>query len=246
MKVLYYERNGFCLWCTRLERGRFSEVARLSAGGFDLGFACGRQVGQQQVIGVNGGAPREHNGAFDDVPQFADIPGPAIARQHGNCFRGIARHPPSRFLGKQQEEIVCQFGNVFRPFSQRGNIDSHDVQRVPTPDGNGFLNEGTIFPDRIPGHKIGHAYQLPYRAITPQRAECSNLLVPVALSSTHVAMSSLRVEPTWMVLGQSSGIAAALALETKRAVQDLPYPELRARLLAQGQALDLLPLPPLR
>lgn len=124
-------------------------------------------------------------------------------------------------------------------------IDSHDVQRVPTPDGNGFINEGTIFPDRIPGHKIGHAHQLPYRAITPKRAECDNLLVPVALSSTHVAISSVRVEPTWMVLGQSAGVAAALAVKTQRSVQELPYPELRARLIAQSQALDLLPLPPL-
>ncbi len=124
-------------------------------------------------------------------------------------------------------------------------IDSHDVQRVPTADGTGFINEGTIFPDRIPGHKIGHAHQLPYRAITPRRAECDNLLVPVALSSTHVAMSSIRVEPTWMVLGQSAGVAAALAVKTKRAVQDLPYTELRPRLIAQGQALDLLPLPAL-
>ena len=124
-------------------------------------------------------------------------------------------------------------------------IDSHDVQRVPTADGTGFINEGTIFPDRIPGHKIGHTHQLPYRAITPKRAECDNLFVPVALSCTHVAMSSIRVEPTWMVLGQSSGVAAVLAVKLKRTVQDLPYAELRPRLVAQGQALDLLPLPPL-
>lgn len=124
-------------------------------------------------------------------------------------------------------------------------IDSHDVQRVPTPDGKGFINEGTIFPVHIPGHRIGHAHQLPYRAITPRRAECDNLLVPVALSCTHVAMSSIRVEPTWMVIGHSSGVAAALAVKTKRTVQDLSYTELRPRLLAQGQALDLLPLPPL-
>lgn len=124
-------------------------------------------------------------------------------------------------------------------------IDSHDVQRVPTPDGNGFINEGTIFPVRMPGRRLGYPHQLPYRAITPQRAECTNLLVPVALSSTHVAISSVRVEPTWMVLGHSSGIAAALALKEGVAVQDLAYARLRERLLAQGQALDLLHLPPL-
>ena len=123
-------------------------------------------------------------------------------------------------------------------------IDSHDVQRVATADGKGFIAEGTIFPVRIPGYGIGYRHQLPYRAITPKRAECQNLLVPVSLSSTHVAISSVRVEPTWMALGQSAGIAAALAAKTKQAVQDLPYPTLREHLLAQKQVLEIPPLPP--
>ncbi len=124
-------------------------------------------------------------------------------------------------------------------------IDSHDVQRVPTEDGTGFINEGTIFPVRVPRRRFGYAYQVPYRAITPKRQECRNLLVPVAMSSSHVAFSSIRVEPTWMMLGHSAGIAATLAAKQNVAVQDVPYPQLRERLLAQGQALDLLPLPPL-
>lgn len=123
-------------------------------------------------------------------------------------------------------------------------IDSHDVQRVARPDGT-VVNEGTIFPVRMAGRPHGHPYHVPYRAVVPRRRECDNLLVPVALSCTHVALASIRVEPTWMLLGQSAGIAAALSARKDVAVQDLDYPALRDRLLAQGQVLDLPALPPL-
>ena len=122
-------------------------------------------------------------------------------------------------------------------------IDSHDCRRLALPDG--VINEGTIFPVRMPGRRHGYAYHIPYRSITPAADECTNLLVPVALSATHVAYSSVRVEPTWMTIGQSAGVAAALAARTGGAVQALDYPTLRARLLAQNVVLDLPPLPPL-
>jgi hypothetical protein len=122
-------------------------------------------------------------------------------------------------------------------------IDSHDCRRIALPEG--VLNEGTIFPVRMPGRPHGYAYHIPYRAITPAVAECSNLLVPVALSATHVAYASVRVEPTWMAIGQSAGIAAALSAKEGVTVQVLDYGRLRARLLAQNQVLDLPVLPPL-
>ena len=122
-------------------------------------------------------------------------------------------------------------------------IDSHDCRRIALPDG--VINEGTIYPVRIPGRRHGYAYHVPYRAITPSASECSNLLVPVALSATHVAYSSIRVEPTWMAIGQSAGIAAALAAKAGVSVQALDYAQLRARLLAQRQVLDLPVLAPL-
>jgi hypothetical protein len=122
-------------------------------------------------------------------------------------------------------------------------IDSHDCRRIALPDG--VINEGTIMPVRIPGRRHGYAYHVPYRAITPATSECTNLLVPVALSATHVAYSSIRVEPTWMTIGQSAGIAAALAAKAGVSVQALDYAQLRARLLAQHQVLDLPVLPPL-
>ena len=121
-------------------------------------------------------------------------------------------------------------------------IDSHDCRRLALPDG--VINEGTIFPVRMPGRRHGYAYHIPYRAITPSASECSNLLVPVALSATHVAYSSVRVEPTWMAIGQGAGVAAALAAKAGVTVQALDYPSLRTRLLAQKVVLELPVLPP--
>ena len=80
---------------------------------------------------------------------------------------------------------------------------------------------------------------MPYRAITPKAAECTNLLVPVALSATHVAYSSIRVEPSWMTIGQSAGVAAALAAKDGVDVQQLDYARLKERLLAQKQVLEI-------
>jgi len=117
-------------------------------------------------------------------------------------------------------------------------IDSHDCQRIAFKDG-GVINEGTIFPVRRKNPIQGFAYHVPYRSILPKLEQCDNLLVPVALSCTHVGISSLRIEGTWMIIGQSAGIAAALSADSNIAVQKLPYPRLRKRLLAQKQVLEL-------
>jgi hypothetical protein len=77
-----------------------------------------------------------------------------------------------------------------------------------------------------------------YRSIVPRRGEASNLLVPVCLSASHAAYGSIRMEPVFMMLGQSAATAACLAIDTGAAVQDLPYPVLRARLLEDGQVLE--------
>ncbi|MDG2012374.1 MAG: FAD-dependent oxidoreductase [Pirellulaceae bacterium] len=117
-------------------------------------------------------------------------------------------------------------------------IDSHDCQRVAIK-GGGVINEGTIFPVRRDDPKQGFAYHVPFRAILPKPLQCDNLLVPVALSCTHVGISSLRIEGTWMMIGQSAGIAAAIAAADNVAVQAVSYPRLRKRMLANGQVLAL-------
>jgi hypothetical protein len=111
-------------------------------------------------------------------------------------------------------------------------IDSHDVQRYIAPDGS-VQNEGDI------GVSTNGPYQISYGSLVPKRDQISNLLVPVAVSSSHVAYGSIRMEPVFMILGQSAATAAAIAIDSRLAVQDVPYARLRARLLADGQVLDV-------
>jgi hypothetical protein len=110
-------------------------------------------------------------------------------------------------------------------------IDSHNVQRYVTPEGE-VHNEGDI------GVSTQGPYQIALGAILPRRAECPNLLVPVCVSSSHIAYGSIRMEPVFMILGQSAATVAALALERDVAVQDVPYADLRERLLTAGQVLQ--------
>jgi hypothetical protein len=112
-------------------------------------------------------------------------------------------------------------------------MDSHFCQRVVVEE-NGqttVRNEGGF------GHGFPRPYPVSYRALVPRKAECENLLVPVCLSSSHVAYGSVRMEPVFMILGQSAGTAAALAMDEGIAVQDLKYAPLKARLEMDGQRL---------
>ena len=81
-------------------------------------------------------------------------------------------------------------------------------------------------------------YKIPYRAITPRQSECSNLLVPVCVSASHIAMTSIRMEPVWMILGESAGVAAAMAVSENLPVQQVSYAGLKEKLLALQQRLE--------
>ncbi|MDB4271654.1 FAD-dependent oxidoreductase [Akkermansiaceae bacterium] len=113
-------------------------------------------------------------------------------------------------------------------------MDSHNVQRYITPEGY-LQNEGDI------GVTPKKPYHIAYGSITPKKEECQNLLVPAAVSSSHIAFGSIRMEPVFMILGQSAGTAAALSIDDKVAVQDLDYEKLRTRLLADKQRLTVKP-----
>ncbi|MGB0293146.1 MAG: FAD-dependent oxidoreductase, partial [Luteolibacter sp.] len=93
----------------------------------------------------------------------------------------------------------------------------------------------------LDGGKYNGSYKIPYESIVPRKGECDNLIVPVCVSASHIAFTSLRMEPVWMVLGESAGVAATMALAAKIPVQDVPYPELRKKLDALGQTLDRIP-----
>jgi len=82
-------------------------------------------------------------------------------------------------------------------------------------------------------------YRIPYRAIRPKADQCANLLVPVCVSASHIAMTSIRMEPVWMILGESAGVAAAMAARAGDPVQAVPYADLQAKLRALHQKLDL-------
>ncbi|MDE0621479.1 MAG: FAD-dependent oxidoreductase [Bryobacterales bacterium] len=111
-------------------------------------------------------------------------------------------------------------------------MDSHNVQRYVTADG--FVqNEGDI------GVKPLRPYGIAFGSLKPRRQEVTNLLVPVCVSASHIAYGSIRMEPVFMILGQSAATAAVLAMEEGIAVQDLEYGKLRDRLLADGQILEL-------
>jgi len=81
-------------------------------------------------------------------------------------------------------------------------------------------------------------YEIPYRSIVPLQEECDNLLVPVCCSASHIAMTSIRMEPVWMILAESAGVAAAMAIADDVPIQSVTYPRLRQRLRELGQKLD--------
>jgi hypothetical protein len=82
-------------------------------------------------------------------------------------------------------------------------------------------------------------YRIPYRAITPKQDECTNLLVPVCVSASHIAMTSIRMEPVWMILGESAGVAASMAVKTNVPVQQVEYAQLRTKLRELKQRLEI-------
>ena len=113
------------------------------------------------------------------------------------------------------------------------HMDSHPCQRVVIEiDGKTTVrNEGAF------GHACPRPYPVSYHSIVPKKSECHNLLVPVCLSASHIAFGSIRMEPVYMILGQSAGIAASLAIDDKLSVQDLDYARLKKLLEERGQKL---------
>jgi hypothetical protein len=110
------------------------------------------------------------------------------------------------------------------------NSDSHNVQRIVNAD-EVAENEGDMQVPVTP-------YQIPYRMIVPKRGETANLLVPVCFSATHVAYSTLRMEPQYMIIGHAAGVAAKMAIDAGVAVQDIDVRVLSAKLRRQGAVME--------
>ncbi len=112
-------------------------------------------------------------------------------------------------------------------------MDSHNIQRYVTPEG--FVqNEGDI------GVHPDHPYQIDMGAVLPLKDECSNLLVPVCVSSSHIAFGSIRMEPVYMILGQSAATIACLAIDNRENPRDLSYEMIREKLESDGQILNYM------
>ena len=113
-------------------------------------------------------------------------------------------------------------------------IDSHNIQRYIIGIGKDAYvqNEGDI------GVATNGPYQIAYGSLVPKKGQADNLLVPVCVSSSHIAFGSIRMEPVFMILGQSAATAAVLAIDGKMSVQDVPYAKLRERMLQDKQILD--------
>ena len=110
-------------------------------------------------------------------------------------------------------------------------IDSHHVARYAV-DNDHFINDGRIW-------EKGKNFDIPYRAITPKAGECRNLLVPVCVSSSAVAFCAIRLEPTWMHLGEVSGMAAAIAIREGKDIQQIDIKELQETILKAGIPLEV-------
>jgi hypothetical protein len=126
----------------------------------------------------------------------------------------------NEILSKKPVEQSIGMGSYF--------MDSHNTQRYITADG--FVqNEGDI------GVRPPKPYKIALGAIIPKKEECTNLLVPVAVSSSHIAYGSIRMEPVFMILGQSAAIVAVLSTEKDRGVQELSYEDIKTKLTEYGQ-----------
>ncbi|RYG63327.1 FAD-dependent oxidoreductase, partial [bacterium] len=109
-------------------------------------------------------------------------------------------------------------------------VDSHSLNR--------FVRDGVLMTDGDLHDPYPKPYPISYRSIVPKKGECQNLFVPFALSASHVAFTSIRMEPVFMILSQSAATAAVHAIDANLAVQDVSYDQLRARSLADGQVLE--------
>jgi len=102
------------------------------------------------------------------------------------------------------------------------SIDTHNVQRFLTKDGF-VLNEGELQYPVTP-------YEIPYRVMIPKAAEADNLIVSVCISASHIAYSSVRMEPQYMIMGEAAGLAAKISIDDNTNVQNINYNKLKAKL----------------
>jgi hypothetical protein len=154
---------------------------------------------------------------------------------NGNWPHQLYVREARRMVGEYittEHDVTCKYDTPQSIGMGSYAMDSHNTQRYIKPDG--FVqNEGDI------GVHLKSPYKVSYGSILPKEEECKNLLVPICVSSSHIAYGSIRMEPVFMILGQSAGTAAALSLDKSVGLHDLPYDALRSKLLEDGQILEM-------
>lgn len=154
---------------------------------------------------------------------------------NGNWPHQLYVREARRMVGEYittEHDVTCKYDTPQSIGMGSYAMDSHNTQRYIKPDG--FVqNEGDI------GVHLKSPYKVSYGSILPKEEECKNLLVPICVSSSHIAYGSIRMEPVFMILGQSAGTAAALSLDKSVGLHDLPYDALRSKLLQDGQILEM-------
>lgn len=152
---------------------------------------------------------------------------------NGNWPYNIYVREARRMIGEyvMTENDVLNKRAVPRPIGMGSyTMDSHNIQRYVTPEG--FVqNEGDF------GVPTDSPYQIDLGSIIPKKEDCLNLLVPVCVSCTHIAFGSIRMEPVFMILGQSAGTIASMAIDKKVNITDLTYDEIKSQLEKDGQIL---------
>jgi hypothetical protein len=154
-------------------------------------------------------------------------------KDNGNWPYNIYVRESRRMIGEfvMTENEVLGKTKVLKPIGMGSyTMDSHNVQRYITPEG--FVqNEGDI------GVAPAQPYQIDLGSIMPKKEDCTNLLVPVCVSCSHIAYGSIRMEPVFMILGQSAGIIASMAVEKGKNIHTLAYDDIKTKLEISGQIL---------
>lgn len=155
--------------------------------------------------------------------------------ENGHWPRQIYVREARRMLADvviDENSLVKKLGSPFSAGMGSYKMDSHNVRRIVGPDGF-VMNEGDV------QESTKGPYAIDYRAMLPKASECSNLIVPICLSASHIAYGSIRMEPVFMILGQTAATLASMSVDEYKSVQTIDYQRLANRLKADQQVLNL-------
>ncbi len=260
-------RDGVDIFSSRKMRTTLGKVATNKRGPFVGGAQSNRNLMGSTVYGCNAEYPngdwatrsriwKFHQEFLINAIHFAttDPVAPKSMKQRAmkTTFRkGVFDETggwPNQFYVRQARRMVSSYVVTQKDLEGRTDpphavgLAAYGVDDWPyavvAQDGKIAVQGGAFSIVYIDGGKYNGSYKIPYEAIVPRKGQCDNLLVPVCVSASHIAFTSLRMEPVWMVLGESAGVAAAMAVDAEIPVQDVPYNKLRQKLDDLDQTLD--------